>query len=132
MTHLFEVMSIDGKLYQITDSFSLQTAACRTAITGDRTSWTLEDVMHAMEGLQPEAGIFGETDTKVGILQQCMGYNLDSFIDWSAGTCSFDTEEFKAILEFANTFPAEMDPNFDWATAESEYSRFTCYLHFFS
>jgi len=139
MTHLFDVMSIDGKLYEVTDSFYIQTAACRTAITGDRDSWTLEDVLAAMEGLQPDAGIFSETDTKTGILNQCLGYNLDSFMDWNNKTCSFDSEEFISILEFANTFPAEMDPNYDWATAESEYSRLmngkqlmtTCYISSF-
>ena len=141
MTHFFETISIDGKLYQVTDAFSIQTAACRTAITGDRTSWTLDDVLLAMEGLQPGAGIFGETNTKTGILQQCMGYNLDSFIDWAAGTCSFDSEEFISMLEFANTFPAEFNyENYDWETAESEYSRLmngkqlmtTCYISSFS
>ena len=123
MTHLFEVMSIDGKLYQITDTFSIQTAGVNSAIAAGRTSWTLDEVLEALEGLEPNASIFGETDTKTGMLSQVMGFNLDSFMDWANGTCSFDSAEFIEILNFCNTFPAEMDPNYDWETAESEYSR---------
>lgn len=123
MTHLFEAMSIDGKLYEVTDTFSIQTAGVNSAIADGRTSWTLDEVLEAMEGLQPDASIFSETDTKTGMLHQTMGFNLDSFMDWTNKTCSFDSEEFISLLEFCNTFPAEMDPNYDWATAESEYSR---------
>ena len=123
MTHLFEAMSIDGKLYHITDTFSIQTAGVNSAIAAGRTSWTLDEVLEAMKGLQPDASIFSETDTKSGMLHKTMGFNLDSFIDWTNKTCSFDGEEFISLLEFCNTFPAEVDPNFDWATAESEYSR---------
>ena len=140
MRHLFDVMSIDGKLYQVTNSFSIQTAACRTAITGDKTSWTLDDVLQAMNNLQPGAGIFGETDTKTGMLNQCLGFNLDSFMDWNTGTASFDSETFIEILKFCNSFPAEFNyENYDWETAESEYSRLmngkqlmtTCYISSF-
>lgn len=141
MTHLFDCMSIDGKLYSVTDSFSIQTAACKTSITGDRTSWSLSEVLEALESLEPGALIFGETDTKDGILSQCLSFNLDNFIDWQTGTCSFDGPEFVEILNFANTFPKEFDwESYDWETAESEYSRLmsgkqlmsTCYLSDFS
>ena len=141
MTHLFDCMSIDGKLYSVTDSFSIQTAACKTSITGDRTSWSLEEALEALNGLEPGALIFGETDTKDGILMQCLSFNLDNFIDWQNGTCSFNSPDFIEILNFANTFPKEFDwESYDWETAESEYSRLmsgkqlmsTCYLSSFS
>lgn len=124
MTHLFDVMSIDGKLYQIVDTFSVRTAAVRSSIAQGRTSWTLDEVLEAMESLSPDAAIFGETDTKENMLNQVLSFNLDSFMDWSTGQCSFDSPEFISILEFANSFPKEFDyENYNWEEAESEYSR---------
>ena len=123
MAHLFDTMSIDGKLYQITDTFSIQTAAVNGAIADGRTSWTLDEILDSMKSLDPNASIFGETATRSMVLSQCLGFNLDSFMDWSSGTCSFDSEEFISLLKFCATFPEEMDPNYDWETAESEYSR---------
>ena len=123
MTHLFEVLSDDGKLYQVADSFNIQTAACNGSVAQGRTSWTLEEMLEALNSLQPGAGIFGETDTKADMLTQCLSYNLNNFMDWNTGTCSFDSQAFIDILNFANSFPDEAPANYDWETAESEYSR---------
>lgn len=41
---------------------------------------------------------------------------LDSYIDWSTGKCSFDSEEFRSVLAFINSFP-NTEP--DWSQAES-------------
>ena len=43
--------------------------------------------------------------------------NLDQFVDWSTGECSFDSEDFIKILEFVNTFPAE----YDWEAEGNTY-----------
>ena len=124
MTNLFDAMSIDGKLYQVAQNFSIQTAAVKSSIAAGRTSWTLDELLEALEELGPEAAIFGETDTKSQMLTQCLSFNLDSFIDWTTGQCSFDSEEFISILEFANSFPLEFETDEDyWMNAESEYSR---------
>ena len=42
MAHLFDTMSIDGKLYQITYTFIIQTSAVNGAIADGLTSWTLD------------------------------------------------------------------------------------------
>ena len=124
MTHLFDAMSIDGKLYHAVSTFSMQTAAVRSTIAQGRTSWTLDEVLEELENLSPDAAIFGETDTKSQMLTQILSYNVDNFIDWTTGQCSFDSEEFISMLEFANTFPKEFEYSEDyWMNAESEYSR---------
>lgn len=124
MTHLFDCMSIDGKLYQITNSFSIQSAAVRTDIAGDRTSWTLEEMMQALEQLEDGATVFSDTVTKGDMLSSCLSFNLSNFVDWATGQCSFDSQQFKDILNFVNTFPESYDwESYDWETEESEYSR---------
>ena len=121
MTHFFDVLSMDGKLYQITDGFNIQSAMGLTAVVGDRTSWTLDELLDALDTLEPNATIFGEGDIKEGMLETCVSRNIDGFIDWSdpVSPCSFDSQEFIDLLEFVNTFPVE----FDWENYESDGTR---------
>ena len=42
-------------------------------------------------------------------LYTLLAYDLDSYIDWETGKCSFDSEDFQKVLEFVNTFPEEYD-----------------------
>ena len=62
--------------------------------------------MIAYTDAHPEAQIF-DYSSKDYILQLCMAFNEDAFIDWSTGECKFDTPEFKSLLEFVNRFPDE-------------------------
>lgn len=54
----------------------------------------------------PDAQLMQYT-TKESALQMCLQYNSNSFIDYTTGTCSFDSPEFVRVLEFANSFPKE-------------------------
>ena len=124
MTHLFDVMSVDGKLYQVVSSFSIDTVAGNTDIVGDRDTWTLQDLQQAKEQMSDDATIFGESDVKTDILYTCVSHGVDGFIDWANKTCSFDSQEFIDMLNFANSFPKEFDwENYDYSSADSEYSR---------
>lgn len=124
MTHLFDAMSMDGKLYQVVSTFSIDTVAGRTDVVGDRTSWTLQELQEARAAMGDNVSIFGESDTKADILYTCVAHGADSFIDWANKTCNFDSQEFIDMLNFANSFPKEFDwENYDWETSESEYSR---------
>ena len=124
MTNFFDALSVDGKLYQVTDTFTIQTAIVNSEIADGRTSWTLEELLEARDSLQPGASIFGQYDTSKYILQSMIQFNMDQFMDWENGSCSFDSQEFIDILNFAAEFPEEVDyDNVDWETEESEYTR---------
>ena len=45
------------------------------------------------------------------IFYYCIYTNIDEFIDWEKSTCSFDSQDFVRVLEFANKFPEEPDYN---------------------
>lgn len=124
MGHFFDCLSVDGKLYQVTDTFSIQTAVVHSDIADGRTSWTLDELLEARDNLQPGASIFGAYDTSDYMLQTMISYDLGQFVDWENGTCSFDSPEFIDILNFANQFPKEFDSeSYDWETEDSEYTR---------
>ena len=124
MTHLFDVMSIDGKLYEAVSSFGIVTVAGRTDIVGDRTNWTLQELQDTLATMGDNVSIFGEYDTKSSILASCVNRNAEAFIDWNTRQCTFDSPEFIDMLNFANSFPKEFDSeNYDWSTSESEFTR---------
>ena len=125
VTEVLDALSIDGRLYALPASFSICTVAGLEKVVGEYDTWTLADLRDAMTKLQPGATIFGEGVTKDNILENCVSASFDELIDWETGTCSFDGETFRELLEFANEFPAEFDyENSDmYDTYESDYSR---------
>ena len=121
MAHFFDQLSVDGKLYQVVDTFGIETVVGRSDVIGDAESWTLEELMAAYETLEPGASIFGEMDTKTYMLYNCIKRSSNHFVDWAAQQCSFDSQEFIDLLTFVNSFPAEFDyENYDWETYETE------------
>ena len=116
MEHVLDVASIDGKLYQAFSTFGIRTVVGPASLTGDRMSWTLAELQAALAQMPEGCTIFGQDDTREWMLNQVLSINMNNFVDWEAGKCSFDSDGFKALLEFCNSFPEE----FEW-TEDMEY-----------
>ena len=124
MENVFKAAELDGKLYQVFSTFSIQTVVGATKVVGDRMSWTLDDLQAALATMPEGCTIFGEGDTKAGMLSNVLAQNMDGFVDWSTGECSFNSPEFISLLEFCNSFPLEYDwNNVDWDEYEDDNSR---------
>lgn len=108
--------SADGKLYQLPRTFAVSTAIALDKVAGDYDTWNLAAVKDAMTKLQDGASVFDVYRTKTDILQTCISRNIDAFVDWENGSAHFDSDEFKALLEFANQFP----DTYDWENATDE------------
>ena len=108
--------SADGKLYQLPNTFAVSTAIALDKVAGDYDTWNLAAVKDAMTKLQDGASVFDVYRTKSDILQTCISRNIDAFVDWENGGAHFDSDEFKALLEFANQFP----DTYDWENATDE------------
>ena len=124
MENVFKAAELDGKLYQVFSTFSIQTVVGATKVVGDRMSWTLDDLQAALATMPEGCTIFGEGDTKAGMLSTVLAQNMDGFVDWSTGECSFNSPEFISLLEFCNSFPLEYDwNNVDWDEYEDDNTR---------
>lgn len=121
---LLRALEKDGKLYEMPTSFYIQTAFGLNKVVGDYETWTLADLKDAMTKLQPDATVFNVYNTKSDMLQQCIARNIGAFVDWTTATVSFDSPEFIALLEFANSFPAEFDwENYNWQEDDNTQAR---------
>ncbi|MBD5497190.1 MAG: extracellular solute-binding protein [Lachnospiraceae bacterium] len=105
---LFETVlnayTIDGVLCAIPYAFSIETLVGRTSEVGEESGWTLEEMIAFAEAY-PESTIYPDA-LKANILHNCLRFDYDSWVNWEDGTCSFNTTEFKKLLEFANQYPA--------------------------
>lgn len=99
-------MEINGGLYEAATSFSVQALLGNEQYIGPGFEMTMDDML-ALRQQYPEASLFSPYFTRDTILYYFCSLNLQSFVDWSTGTCNFDSDEFIKILELANTFPAE-------------------------
>lgn len=121
MDRVFTAAEQDGKLYQIFSSFSISTVLGAPSVVGYRNSWTLQDMQDALAKMPEGCSVFSAYNTKDSMLQMVLSMNLDSFVDWDAGECHFDSDEFKNLLAFCDNFPQE----YNWESQEydDDYTR---------
>ena len=119
---VMKALETDGKLYEMPNTFSVQTAVGLEKVVGGYDKWNLAALKDAYSMLPDGATIFANYYTRDNILQTCVSNNISYFVDWETGKCSFDSDDFVALLEFANSFPAEM-PEMDEGIYEPEYLR---------
>lgn len=98
---VYEAMQVDGKLYYIAPSFGISTIVARTSDVGDGTGWTFDEMKAVLEEKGDSARPF-YSENKSDILYSFLGNGLNDFVDWQTGACSFDSQDFKDILELCN------------------------------
>jgi len=123
MTQPLNAAQTDGKLYRLPIDFGVTTAVGLGKVVGEYTTWTLADVNDALSKLPEGATVFNKYYTQAEMLKYCIAMNAENFMNWQDGTCSFDSDEFRALLEFVKPFPAEYDWQSDAEEYESNYTR---------
>ena len=126
MENVFEAYSVNDKLYYIVPSFCVTTAIAKKSIVGERTGWTMDEMLNIEADLPEGSNLFDMEFTKSLIINYIINNCGSDFIDVSTGKCKFDSEEFIKILEFANNYPHEVDSSiYDddsfWAGYDSQY-----------
>lgn len=104
---VLKALEKDGKLYELPNGFSVQTAFALSSIAEQYDIWNVAAVQDAMTQLQDGATVFSDGWTKTQVLNNCLSRNLSTFVDWTTGKCSFDSEAFQQLLAFCNSFPDE-------------------------
>ena len=104
--------SVDGKLYSIPDCFYVSTIIGKTADVGEEPGWTLDDLITLVESKPDDIEIF-DYATREYILQMCLMFSFDEFVNWETGECNLDGEDFIKVLEFANRFESQDKYQYD-------------------
>lgn len=96
---VLDAMTIDGVLCSIPTSFNVSTLVGRTSEIGDKEGWTVEELLDYL-AQYPDAMWLSYANSNL-VLQYSLMFDIDSYINWETGECSFDTPEFKKVLELA-------------------------------
>ncbi|MCL2628012.1 MAG: extracellular solute-binding protein [Oscillospiraceae bacterium] len=101
----FRAAEIDGGLYQIFPSFSINTLVGNPAVLGPGEGWTMDEFKGVLAA-NPQADFpLGSMYTRMSFIQQAVIFSADEYVNWTNGTTHFDTPNFISLLEFANTLP---------------------------
>lgn len=105
--NILDILSVNGKLYSVAESFNIQTIVGRVSDVGSGKSWTFKDIMELAKK-HPDASLFQYTTKSDGLASMVI-YSMDSFYNSETGECKFDSDDFISLLELCNTFPKEID-----------------------
>ena len=116
--HVLSAFEENGKLYQTVGNFYVLTTAGLSSVVGDQMGWTMEQFNEALARLQaenPDCTVFDVYTTRDIMLDFLLYLDMEKFVDWDKGECHFDTDSFRAFLQFVKDFPA----SFDWSSGLS-------------
>ena len=112
--NIFRAFEVNGKLYQLPLSVSVEGFLGNPDILGDISGWTVSEFREKMAGLgdsiYPLIGhswFLGQywsdmsTYDSTGMLVEMVCHDLSHYVDYSGHTANFDTDDFRAILETA-------------------------------
>lgn len=100
---ILDAYTFENTLVGIPAEFMIQTVVGSKAQLDNKAGLTLEELF-SLADRYPGAKAF-DGMAKEEMMQYLMMFNEDTFIDWDTGVCHFDSEEFKAVLEYVSQFP---------------------------
>ncbi len=110
--NILKVMETDGKLYHITPTFGVNVLIGKTSDIGGRDKFTVQDLIDLEQSKGGDTKAFYMRSNS-SVLNMICTANYEDYIDWNTGKCSFDSDEFIKLLEYANTYPKDEDINWD-------------------
>lgn len=121
---VFNALSQDGKLYEITSNFYITTIAGPASIVGTEPGWTYDEMYAALDQMPEGCELFSLGTTRSDVFSSICMLNLSRFVDWTTGECSFDSDDFISLMEFANRFPETFDwEHHEWTNEDSDAYR---------
>ncbi len=104
-----KAMETEGKLLSIASTFNMTTMAGSAEVLGQGSGWTVKEMQEIFAAHPDVEYPLGQYMSRDNILMYLCMLNMEEYINWSNGKCSFDSEEFKSLMEFAKSFPEAID-----------------------
>ena len=121
---VLQAMETRGGLYRICPSFSVQSLIGAASVVGDKPGWNYEQFREALASMPEGCAPLDQYTTRDAVLNFLISLDMNDFVDWNTGMCSFDSQEFVDILQFANSFQADFDwDNYEWSSEDDRTTR---------
>ena len=122
--NVLSAMELDGKLYAACAGFAVETAVGASSVVGDTPGWTYDDYYAALATMPEGCDGFDIGVDRDTMLEACLALDMTDYVDWAAGTCSFDSEDFVKVLDFCKPFPdASYYENYEYTAEDSPANR---------
>ncbi len=106
---LYDAIAVDGKQYFAVNSFSIDTIAAKASDTEKyKDGWTVYDMIEYFNS-KPDGTMLYMNEAKNELFKMLVGPFIDDYIDWGTGKVRFDSDEFRAIVEFCSRFPSNYE-----------------------
>lgn len=124
VTNVFSAFTQNGVMYMLPTGYYVNTVVAKTSLVSQYSTWNAAAMLD-LWNKYPSAKMMDYEDRE-GIMTEIIGSSGDAFIDWEKGTCKFDTDEFRQVLELVKKFPEEI--NYDeeysgdyWASYDTQW-----------
>lgn len=118
--NVLSAMGLDGKLYAACAGFAVNTAVGASSVVGDTPGWTYDDYYAALATMPEGCDGFDIGVDRDTMLEACLALDMTDYVDWAAGTCNFDSEDFVKVLDFCKPFPdASYYENYEYTAEDS-------------
>ncbi|MDR0906274.1 MAG: extracellular solute-binding protein [Oscillospiraceae bacterium] len=110
--NVLQASSYEGKLYHIFPFFSVQTAVGKESTFGDKTAITTAE-LDSVWKKYPDATVMSNGFMAMSasdFLNSAANNVVNTYIDWSTGKCTFNSQEFIDFLTFVKRLPTEVTP----------------------
>lgn len=122
--NVLSAMELDGKLYAACAGFAVETAVGASSVVGDTPGWTYDDYYAALATMPEGCEGFDIGVDRDTMLEVSLALDMTDYVDWAAGTCNFDSENFVKVLEFCKPFPdASYYENYEYTAEDSPANR---------
>ena len=108
--HILELNEIDGKLYNIPMFYDVHTIISKSEYGGTTQNWTIDEFIDRWNSMPAGSTIEGANCAEY-IFFNLLRENLPAFIDEENAKVSFDSEDFRKMLEFCKQFPSNNGEN---------------------
>lgn len=122
--NVFKALEVNGKLCSTCASFSVNALVGAAQIVGDKIGWTYDEFYEALSRMPEGCEPLDMYVTSYDVLNTCLALDMNNYMDWSTGKCSFDSDSFKQLLAFTSIFPESFDwENYEWTEESSTDTR---------
>ncbi len=104
LENVCDAFRVNGILYYVIPSFSVDTLVAKQSKVGDKTGWNHEEFAAVMAGLPGETEMVSEM-SRYEYLEDYMRVCGREYIDTDQGICDFQSQTFVSVLEFSATLP---------------------------
>lgn len=105
--NILDIFKVNDKDYFAVKTVSLISMIGNGEIFKGKTGWTSQDLVELRKKYPDKE--FLEYASKENALSTMVIFSLNSFMDYEKGTCDFNKQGFYDLLNFANTFPKEVN-----------------------